>query len=75
MGYDKDWEVHLALNDPNDPIHGHIEEQLEMSKVVSEEMVWKCEDCDFSTSSEQAALAHSDKQKHSLAQAPLKNKS
>lgn len=28
MSYDKDWEVHLALNNPHDPIHGYIEEQL-----------------------------------------------
>ena len=28
MSYDKDWEVHLALNNPLDPIHGYIEEQL-----------------------------------------------
>lgn len=28
MGYDKDWEVHLALQDPNDPIHDYIAEQL-----------------------------------------------
>jgi hypothetical protein len=27
--YDKDWEVHLALNDPLDPIHGYIEDYLE----------------------------------------------
>jgi hypothetical protein len=29
MAYDKDWEVHLALQDPNDPIHDHIAKQLE----------------------------------------------
>jgi len=29
MSYDKDWEVHLALEDPNDPIHDHIAKQLE----------------------------------------------
>lgn len=26
--YDKDWEVHLALNDPLDPIHGYTEDAL-----------------------------------------------
>lgn len=28
MSYDKDWEVHLALQNPNDPIHDYIAEQL-----------------------------------------------
>jgi hypothetical protein len=32
MGYDKDWEVYLALDDPNDPIHGYIEDQIEVDK-------------------------------------------
>jgi len=27
--YDKDWEVHLALNNPLDPIHGYMEDYLE----------------------------------------------
>ena len=26
--YDKDWEVHLALSNPLDPIHGYIEDYL-----------------------------------------------
>jgi hypothetical protein len=27
--YDKDWEVQKALEDPSDPIHAHIDQQLE----------------------------------------------
>lgn len=27
--YDKDWEVHLALNNPLDPIHRYMEESLQ----------------------------------------------
>ena len=33
MSYDKDWEVHLALEDPNDPIHDYIANQLEEESV------------------------------------------
>jgi hypothetical protein len=34
--YDKDWEVHLALNNPLDPIHGYIEDYLEQEDRRSE---------------------------------------
>lgn len=33
MGYDKDWEIHLALNDPDDPIHEHIEARLKEGEI------------------------------------------
>jgi heat shock protein HspQ len=35
--YDKDWEVHLALEDPNDPIHDYIAEQLKKQDEKDEE--------------------------------------
>lgn len=38
---------------------------------AADEMGWACEECDFRTGDEQAALAHSDEQKHSLARAPI----
>jgi len=28
MSYDKDWEVHLALNNPYDPIHNYMEQSV-----------------------------------------------
>lgn len=30
--YDKDWEVWLALNNPEDPIHAIIEKQLDRER-------------------------------------------
>ncbi len=38
MTYDKDWEVHLALEDPDDPIHAHIDQQLKIDEEESEEI-------------------------------------
>lgn len=32
--YDKDWEVHLALNDPLDPIHRYMEDSLKEEEDV-----------------------------------------
>ena len=31
--YDKDWEVHLALNNPLDPIHGYMEDYLKKEEA------------------------------------------
>ncbi|MET0528974.1 MAG: hypothetical protein ABW003_11650 [Microvirga sp.] len=37
MSYDKDWEVHLALNDPHDPIHDYMEQSVQnhMNRITS----------------------------------------
>lgn len=40
--------------------------------IVAYDLEWACEECDFRTPDEQAALDHSDQQKHSLARAPAK---
>jgi hypothetical protein len=33
MSYDKDWEVHQALENPNDPIHGYIDDYLKREEM------------------------------------------
>jgi hypothetical protein len=41
VSWDKDWEVHLALNDPNSSIHDHIERQLMSGNGVFDPILTK----------------------------------